>query len=149
VKNLKISAGYLVKNNDYFLLGRPFHSIFWSIFKGGQHKGESLIETAKRELFEESFINIDDLLKKKVISRRHCEKLLCKYSVKKKRYEKIVYVYLLELPDSCIANLTTNLKCSTFSEDVGLPEITLYRWFKKEKLKDAMFRSQLWILNFI
>lgn len=141
MKHPKISAGYLVKCGDKYLLGRPFHSVFWSIFKGGQHKGESLIETAKRELKEESGLDIDDLLENKIIGRKDCEKLLLKYDVKKK---KLVYVYLLELPESF---LNEEFFCTSYMEDISIPEVVDYHWFTKKELKNAIFRSQLCVLK--
>ena len=57
-----VSAGFVVRSKDgKYLLGKTTKfpkEQCWTVFKGQQEKGESLIATATRELKEESGIDI-------------------------------------------------------------------------------------------
>jgi len=68
VVNKRVSSGVAILFGDSILLCKrielyygtkvPFGG-YWSIFGGGMDKNETPKETAKRELFEESKINVD------------------------------------------------------------------------------------------
>ena len=79
-----ISCGFLVKSvDDRFLLGRATghpEPYCWSVFKGHSRKGETYLETAIRELKEESGIDILKDNMEKYISKDPIHS----YSLKKK-----------------------------------------------------------------
>ena len=63
-KNQIISCGIYLFSNNKFLIGHPtgFRSNIWSIPKGRMDKDETdYFKTAKRELLEETGLNLDTL----------------------------------------------------------------------------------------
>lgn len=50
----ELSVGTIIVDNDSILLGHATMQRYWDIFKGHKNQGESNIETAVRELREES-----------------------------------------------------------------------------------------------
>ena len=136
---MKIAAGYLVKCGDLFLLGRPFgRDNKWTIFKGTQERDESLIQTAIRELKEESGIDILSGKIKGLDSPEQYTRIIHKYIMEKAN--KIVYVYLLDLPSGALKNF--KFRCYTNIEDTDDPEISGYQWFTHHELYDALLLSQ-------
>ena len=67
MKDINTFAGVIIKSGDEVLLGkRNKHKTLpgeWSIFGGHLHKGESPIDAAKREFYEETNIKLDGKLK--------------------------------------------------------------------------------------
>jgi 8-oxo-dGTP pyrophosphatase MutT (NUDIX family) len=58
----QITCGIFLYNKDgKLLITKPTGNIVWSIPKGGMEKNETFFETAKRELFEETSIFLDNL----------------------------------------------------------------------------------------
>ena len=50
----KVSAGVIVTDGDQLLLGHVTNAAHWDLPKGGVDKGESHLDAAVRELFEET-----------------------------------------------------------------------------------------------
>ena len=131
-----ISAGFAVLSNDRkILLGKTDKyqkEANWTIFKGQQEEGESLIETAARELMEESNIDIvnDDRLNMNTSTSP-----IFSFGIN----DKVVHVFLLVDKQSALND--TELKCNTYwSKDN--PEITDYKWFTLEEAFKAVYPSQ-------
>ena len=132
---MKISAGYVVVKGGKVLLGRPHgEKERWSIFKGNQDHGEHIIDTAARELKEESGIDITTL----DLTVDQYSKLIHIYNLKK--LDKQVYVYLLELGEGDLKGF--KFKCSSKIEDIDAYEIEDYKWFDMGELEDVLFPSQ-------
>lgn len=139
--NKVISAGFIIRGKDgRYLLGKadghedPFA---WTIFKGGTEGDEDLIDTAIRELKEESGIdiNIDHKLNRNISSNP-----IYTYSLR----HKDVYVFLLN--DSEGALVDFQFKCSSFWKD-NCPEISEYKWFTLEEMKNNIFPSQRGLID--
>lgn len=56
----QLSAGVIILNNGRILLGHSTHNTHWDIFKGSQEPGETPLQTALRELREESGIVLQE-----------------------------------------------------------------------------------------
>lgn len=131
-----ISAGFAIMSNDRkILLGKTdkYQKVNnWTIFKGQQENGESLIETATRELKEEANIDIikDDRLNKNISSSPFFV-----FGVN----DKIVYVYLLIDRESVIKE--SDLKCNSFWAH-NTPEIQEYKWVNIDEADRFVYPSQ-------
>lgn len=130
-----ISSGFAVISNDYkILLGKtkkhnPKGS--WTVFKGQREEGETLIETAIRELQEESGIDVmnDDRLNK--------------YTSTSPFYvfglnDKTVHIFLLQDKENALDNYKFN--CNSYFEQI--PEISEYEWFELEDASNKVYPSQ-------
>lgn len=137
---MKNAAGYLVKVGNKFLLGHPFgrDKNRWTIFKGGQNDGESLLDTAIRELREESNIRIvGDNTKLGIVQSDQYTKKIHIYNVGK---EKIVHVFLLDLPEGALNGYP--LKCPSIIPNSSDPEIDGYKLFSVDEAEKVLLRSQ-------
>jgi 8-oxo-dGTP pyrophosphatase MutT (NUDIX family) len=136
-----ISSGFVVRAKDgRYLLGKSEgHSgpACWTIFKGGQEGEETLIDTAIRELKEETGIDVihDHRLNKNISTNPIYE-----YSLR----HKDVYVFILDDVEGVLDTFQFN--CSSFWSD-GKPEIMDYKWYTIEEMKDHIFYSQRGLLD--
>lgn len=139
-----ISAGFIVKcKNGQFLLGKACYdgNDKFTIFKGRQDPGESLIETAIRELKEESGIdiNVDDRLNKNISTVP-----IFTYSMR----DKDVYVFLLNDSEGALDDF--EFKCdSYYGETVKYPEIIDYKRFDLDDMDKYIFHSQLGLIELL
>tara|TARA_R110000824_G_scaffold218435_3_gene405079 strand:+ start:11265 stop:11714 length:450 start_codon:yes stop_codon:yes gene_type:complete len=140
----EISAGFIIRGQDgRYLLGRaekhpPPHS--WTMFKGGQEAGEELIDTAIRELQEETGIDInaDDRLNMNISTNYvFCYKLR----------HKDVYLFFLNDVEGALSD--TEFSCSSFWGEDNLPEIGDWRWCTIEEMEADIFPSQRGVVSFI
>lgn len=131
-----ISAGFAVISNDSkILLGKTqkynkYEN--WTIFKGGQEAGETLIETAIRELHEESGIDIMNDVR---LNSNTSSSPFFNFGIN----DKTVFVYLLKDKDGVLNDF--EFKCNSFF-GVNQPEISHYSWFNIEEAKDRVYYSQ-------
>jgi 8-oxo-dGTP pyrophosphatase MutT (NUDIX family) len=134
--NKVISSGFVVKSRDgRYLLGRADgHSepFCWTIFKGQQEGNETLMDTAIRELKEETGIdvNADHRLNRNISTNPFFT-----YSLR----HKDVYVYMLEDVEGALNDF--NFSCSSFWID-NKPEISEYTWCTIEEMRRKIFPSQ-------
>lgn len=113
------SCGVIIKNElNEFLLGHSTGNVHFDLFKGKMEEGETFIQTAIRECYEESNISIKE---ENLIE-------LGKSSYTKK---KNLYLYLFEVKKSDID--MDSLKCHTFTENGSL-EIDSYAWFDSKAM---------------
>jgi putative (di)nucleoside polyphosphate hydrolase len=115
---------YLINNKNQILLVHPINAPknMWSIPKGIMNKGETYMETALRELFEETNVKLD-INSHKI--KRKMEFDLLRYRKTKKQLKS----YCLIVDDDFSGE---TLKCtSTFEnrDGVKVPENDLVHWF--------------------
>lgn len=115
---------YLINNKNQILLVHPINAPknMWSIPKGVMDEGETYIETALRELFEETNVKLD-IDSPKI--KRKMEFDLLKYRKTKKQLKSFALII-----DDNFSGET--LKCtSTFENRDGIkvPENDLVHWF--------------------
>ena len=131
-----VSSGFVVKSKcGKYLLGKADGHIgpfCFTIFKGKQEINETLIDTAMRELKEETGIDIaqDNRLNKNISTNP-----IYDYSLR----HKDVYVFILTDSEGALDNFP--FACSSFWSD-GKPEITDYRWFSLNEMMNFIFPSQ-------
>ena len=138
-----VSAGFIVRSKTgKFLLGKPKSKDkkdCWSFFKGHQEDGESLIETAARELKEETGIDVTSdprLTKNMSTNPVYC------YSMKKKD----VVLFLLSDNHGLLDNF--DFRCdSFFGKDKDNPEMAEFKWFDLDEMYDALMRSQKGVIE--
>ena len=139
-----VSSGFIVKSRrGEILLGQvanhpsPYH---YTVFKGQQVEGETLIDTALRELQEETGIDIsgDDRLNKNISSN-----FVYQYHIK----GKDVYLFLVEDVEGVLDNF--EFYCSSVWGENGELEISDYKWVKIKDLKDYVFPSQRGLATYL
>lgn len=137
-----ISCGFIIVSNDKkILLGKatehpsPF---CWTVFKGGQEGNETYIETAIRELKEETGI---DISADNILNRNISTNPIHSYSIKQKK----VYLFLLE-DYSGILN-KKEFVCNSFWGNPPMPEISEYKWCSIEEFENMVFPSQKGIIK--
>jgi putative (di)nucleoside polyphosphate hydrolase len=118
VSALPVSCGTLVVNPDgQLLLCHVTHTAKWDIPKGMQDPGESTLEAAMRELYEEAGIAYPE--------ERFSDLGLFDY-----RPDKRLHLYLVRSGEE-LANLA-HLKCTSFfphhASGAATPEVDGYRW---------------------
>jgi 8-oxo-dGTP pyrophosphatase MutT (NUDIX family) len=134
--NKVISSGFVIKSRDgRYLLGKAdghHEPLCWTIFKGQQEGEETLIDTAIRELKEETGI---DIISDHRLNRNISTNPIFTYSLR----HKDVYVFLLVDSEGVLNSYP--FSCSSYWED-NKPEISDYRWFSLEDMMAHIFPSQ-------
>ena len=115
---------YLINKKNQILLVHPINApkFMWSIPKGMMDKGESYLQTAIRETFEETNIKID-MNSPKI--KRIMEFEMIKYNKTKKQLKAYALIVDDDFSD-------TTLKCtSTFKnrDGINVPENDLVQWY--------------------
>ena len=139
-----VSSGFVILNRrEEVLLGRvdahdpPYQ---YTVFKGQQEKGESLLDTAIRELQEETGI---DVLTEHKLNRYISTDYVFTYHMK----NKDVYLYSLEDVEGVLDNF--ECFCSSLWGETQHPEISGYKWVKMKDLYDHLFPSQRGLVKFL
>jgi len=101
---MELTVGIILAENNKMLLVHPTGANFWNIPKGIQEDGETDWVTAKRELHEETNINLADY-NYSIIK----ESAFYKYK-KRSKYAKAFLVILNE-------KIKRELKCNTFFDN--------------------------------
>jgi len=131
-----VSSGFVVRSKDKkYLMGKPEYkgNQSWTVFKGQSEGNESLIETAIRELREETAIDINS------DQRLQCNistSPIHKYSMK----NKDVYIFLLD--DRLGALDGFEFKCDSYWGEEKNPEILDFKWFTADEMMAVVFHSQ-------
>lgn len=125
----------IVGNEILIGQGQPRRKLGWDIFKGRAEHNETTLDTAKRELFEESNIQLDNNDNVRLIQDLGDRTY---YSGK----DLFLYaVYLKEKP--------TDLKCHSYFGvgEYKLPEIHDYKWVTLEDSKNYLYPSMYKVLD--
>jgi len=137
---MKKSAGLLIIQNNKILLGHPTNAAWnntYSIPKGGVEKGESLIDTAIRETYEE----VGLLFKKDDIKVDDNEYVIVYTNKKGKAYKK-VYYYVINLKDNTLPEIIPK-------EQLQVEEIDWAGFLSKEEASNKIFWRFEKMLDFI
>lgn len=139
-----VSCGVLIESNGLFLLGHSTQpqsykfnptDEFWTIPKGIVNKGESDINAAIREVYEETGIHIPDYYD---ISEYPV------YMTISTHYKTIKAYHLIDV-DSKLSNI--ECKCSSIIHNKnmthmnGLPELDMFMWATKDQARQLVFSS--------
>lgn len=139
-----VSSGFIViSKSGKVLLGKvnnqkpPYQ---WTIFKGGQEEGETLIDTAIRELKEETGIDIagDDRLNKHISTN-----YVFRYSMRTKN----VYLYILKDVEGVLDDF--DFVCDSYWGETNQPEISGYKWVEMDDVCNWLFPSQRGLVEFL
>jgi len=132
-----VSAGFIVRSQDgKYLIGRTTKypkDQCWTVFKGQQEYGESLIATATRELKEESGI---DILRSVELQLSQSTSPFYTFSMK----DKDVILYLLNDTNGVLKN--HEMRCASYWGPNKIPEICEYKWCDLDEMEKLVFPSQ-------
>jgi 8-oxo-dGTP pyrophosphatase MutT (NUDIX family) len=137
----EISCGFIIVNNNKKVLLGKTNSGNYTVFKGKQEKNETFLDTAIRELSEESGIDINILPQlKEYISTEP----VFEYHLK----NKDVFLFLLE--DNLGLLKDFRFKCkSTYGKSEKNLEILGYKWVKIKDMSKHIFPSQKGIKKYL
>lgn len=125
IKN--ITCGILISCNGSFLLGHSTNNTHWDIFKGLNENNESYKETALRETFEESGLDL-----------KGCK--LKELGLFKLNNFKDVVLFEVEIGSVDIDSLNCTSMVKT-SEGEVFPEIDGFKLFSREEVLSAVSKS--------
>ncbi len=137
---VKIAGIFLVRKDNKILLCHPTkHSPnFWSIPKGRVDKGEELLDSALRETFEETNV---DLAEWKVMHNLD--------PIEYETDKKILYCYAVFETQNNFDFESFELKCNSnvAPEKGGFPEMDGYRWATLKEAKPMLHTAQMLALE--
>lgn len=124
---------FLFNSKDEILLVHPTNAPHktWSIPKGLVDENETVVEAAKRELLEETNVNLDTL---KPVYFWHGENVL--YKTKKKTLCPVFSKVLIGLNE-------IELKCNSLVEGKNFFENDQIKWFKVKEALEIIHESQV------
>lgn len=136
------SAGILIKSGDKFLLCHASNlkpDQGWGIPKGRRDDGESLVETACRETFEECGLEIDSTQIRPIYQSNY------RSNDELGSHRKTLHVFLFECDEQIQKQPLT---CSTFftprwaeNSNVKIPEVDNFKWVTIEEAKSLAMKS--------
>ena len=132
-----ISSGlFLVNKNDKLLICHPtkHKPTSWSIPKGKVDEGETMLEAAIRETYEESNILIPKdakFIELPMVEYKHQKKSLCSFLVLQTQNQIIDW-------DSFILKCNANVPI----EKGGYPEMDDYKWVDLDEAKTLLHETQ-------
>ena len=136
---------FIVNNKGLILIGHPSWSSdgkgFWSIPKGKMDKGETILDTLEREVYEESSFKLSNIL---VIDATLRELGVEVYKHKKKRLHAFALF--------CFRDLKQEPKCLSFFEKKGkdgkpLPEFDKFAWVTYDEALTKLHYTQTNLLK--
>jgi ADP-ribose pyrophosphatase YjhB (NUDIX family) len=134
-----VSAGFIVRSKEgKYLLGKTTKypkEQCWTVFKGQQEYGESLIATATRELREESGI---DILRSMDLQLSQSTSPFFSFAMK----DKDVILYLLNDDKGILGEDVSKFKCSSYWGPNKTPEIEEFKWCSLDEMAKLVFPSQ-------
>lgn len=139
-----VSAGFVVRSQDgKYLIGKTTKfpkAQCWTVFKGQQEEGESLIATATRELREEAGI---DILKNTKLQLSQSTSRFFSFTMK----EKDVILFLLNDEHGVLNE--HEFKCSSYWGPSKTPEICEYKWVSLDEMEENIFPSQRGLVEYL
>lgn len=136
--SLITSAGILLNSGGFYLIGGSAKDINcptgWGIPKGKIEAGETLLQTAMREFYEETSLDVnahpDIEIDPKPVAN-------LKYKLKKNDKE----VHVFSAIDKTGKLLNYKFKCLTFTPK-GNPELSWFLWLSKDEAFKKVTKSQ-------
>ena len=139
-----VSAGFIVRSKSgKYLVGKATKypkDNCWTVFKGQQIPGESIIATATRELFEESGI---DILRSVDLQYSQSTSPFFTFSLK----DKDVVLYLLNDEKGVLDK--QDFRCSSYWGSEKIPEICEYKWVTLDEMEKIVFPSQRGLVSYL
>jgi 8-oxo-dGTP pyrophosphatase MutT (NUDIX family) len=132
-----VAAGmFLVNKDNKILVGHPTHHKpeFWSIPKGKVDEGETLLEAAIRETYEESNVSLE--FNEQQFTQLH--KRI--YNHKKKEITSFVRV---EMEDENWGEWEVKCNSNVPEERGGFPEMDDYKWVSVEEARNILHNTQV------
>ena len=142
MKPHETSCGILIQSGNKFLVCLPSYHSKWSIPKGHQEEGESQVETAFREVKEETGIDLHHVPS----SVGFTMKYIGSYELS----NKTVVVFHIKERDGYFQTLP--LHCDSYFTDKvcgKVPEMIAFKWVTKNELKENFMPSQKCIADWI
>jgi len=144
-----VSAGFLLESDNKYLIGCPSHRTGttggWGIPKGRQDPGETVLQTAVREFYEETNLGILSLHAKDHVLYEFVP--FFSYNTEGKddtgKFKKTVFVFRAYdiAKERFLHEQPELLKCLTFVKS-GAPEIGEYKWVTADEAIDMVVKSQ-------
>jgi len=139
-----VSAGFIVRSKDgKYLIGKTTKypkDQCWTVFKGQQEEGESILGAATRELREESGI---DILRSVELQYSQSTSPFYTFALK----DKDVVLYLLNDENGELDGV--ELKCSSYWGSSRTPEICEYKWCDLDEMEKLVFPSQRGLVDYL
>lgn len=142
---MKVTCGiFLFNNEDKFLIGHPTNHAknIWTIPKGLRDPGETDIEAAKRELYEETNIDYNKIYDN-ILMESHLGEFPYKGWINgKPNKDKVLSSFLI---DTDLDFKSWEIKCESMVNNSGnpFPEIDDFKWVTFEEAYGLLHKSQI------
>lgn len=138
-----ISAGILINSKGKFLLIHPYKGCdkCWGVPKGKMEPNETLLDTAIREVKEETGLDMRELADKLYISSEPI------YDFKVGNNNKHVYIFYAEDTDGFLQK--KELHCNTYIEGKTVHEIDNFMWCSLREIEEKLTKSQKGLIDLI
>lgn len=136
---VKAAGLFLVNKDGKILVGHPTHHVpeFWSIPKGKLDKGETPLQAAIRETYEESnvklFIDLHTFIELGTIVYRHKKK-------------EITFFAIVEPEHAKWHKLNIRCNSNVPEERGGFPEMDAFKWVTIEEARGILHETQVAVL---
>jgi 8-oxo-dGTP pyrophosphatase MutT (NUDIX family) len=135
-----VSAGVLLECEGKYLIACPWHGVGttggWGVPKGKQDQGETLIQTALREFYEETGLKLSE---KDLTTKEPIYSYRAKGKDDTGKFHKTVHIFHSKSTNPEL--LDFKFECLTFVKG-NKPEIADYKWVKPGKAKDLVIKKQ-------
>ena len=123
-----LTCGLIIRSPSGWLLAHRTGSAWWDLPKGKQDPGEDPLQTALRECFEETGLDLSSY-------RLRCQDLGC--ALYNPARQKSLQLYLLDLP---VPPSLQEFRCSSFVLRAGhpVPEMDQVAWVAEHRIRDYL-----------
>ena len=133
---VKAAGLFLVNTENKILIGHPTNHDpnFWSIPKGKIDEGETPLEAAIRETYEESNV--------KLFKDLHDFVYIGKYVYRHKKKDIMLYAHF-EQSKGYWDNISIQCNSNVPEERGGFPEMDGYRWVTTDEARELLHKTQI------